>query len=251
MFPNLLILGGTTEATALCRAVAGAGLNGTVSLAGRVARPAAQPLPCRIGGFGGVSGLISYLREAGITHVVDATHPFAAQMSTNAISACKMAGVPLIALTRAPWTEGPGDRWIRVPDIAGAVAALDRPPARIMLAVGRMHLEEFAVHPQHAYLLRVVDPPRTSLPFPDHRLIVDRGPFTEQGDLALMRAHGTDLVVSKNAGGTGASAKILAARRLGLPVVMIERPRLPPRAEAHSAGEVLEWLAHAGTERGV
>lgn len=249
--PNPLILGGTVEATALCRALADRGLSGTISFAGRVERPVRQPLPQRVGGFGGVSGLSAYLRENAVTHVIDATHPFAAQMSRNAVAACAEAGVPLVALTRPPWQPQPGDDWTRVPDIAGAVAALDRPRARVMLAVGRMHLPDFAPNPQHAYLLRLVDPPKEALPFPDATVVVDRGPFSEEGDLALMREHGTEIVVSKNAGGTGAVAKIAAARRLGLPVIMIDRPALPARTELHSVEDALDWLAHAGTDLGV
>ncbi|MGR3493834.1 cobalt-precorrin-6A reductase [Citreimonas sp.] len=251
MRPNFLVLGGTTEATALCRALAEAGIAGTISFAGRVERPVRQPLPQRVGGFGGVGGLAAYLREHAITHVVDATHPFAAQMSANAVAACAEAGVPLVALTRPPWQEQAGDDWTRVPDIAGAVAALDRPRAHVMLAVGRMHLAEFAPNPQHAYLLRLVDPPKEALPFPDATVIVDRGPFTEDDDLALMREHGTEIVVSKNAGGTGAVSKIHAARRLGLPVIMIDRPALPARTEVHSVEDALAWLDHAGTDLGV
>ena len=251
MRPNLLILAGTTEATALARAAAEAGIAGTVSFAGRVARPLRQPLPQRVGGFGGVEGLVGYLRAARITHVVDATHPFAAQMSRNAVEACAETGVPLVALTRPPWTPEPGDRWIRVPDIPGAVAALDRPRMRVMLAVGRMHLAQFASNPQHAYLLRLVDPPDGPLPFPEAEVVVDRGPFDAAADRALMERHGTEIVVSKNAGGTGAHAKIAAARALGLPVVMIDRPALPERAEAASAAEVLNWIAHAGADLGV
>lgn len=251
MTPNLLVLGGTTEATALCRRLDAEGVRGCISFAGRVERPVRQPLPQRVGGFGGVAGLADYLRAERITHVVDATHPFAAQMSANAVAACKAADVPLIALTRAPWEQREGDRWQRVADIAGAVAALDRPASRVMLAVGRMHLSEFAPNPQHFYLLRLVDPPKEELPFPDYEVVVDRGPFTEEGDLALMRAHGIERVVSKNAGGTGASAKIAAARRLGLPVIMIDRPAIPPRTEAHCVDEVLRWLDHPATDLGV
>jgi len=249
--PNLLILGGTTEATALCRTLAATGVRGTISFAGRVERPVRQPLPQRIGGFGGVAGLAAYLKTEAITHVVDATHPFAAQMSRNAVAACAQAGVPLVALTRAPWTAQAGDRWTEVPDIAGAVAALDRPAARVMLAVGRMHLADFAPNPQHWYLLRLVDPPQSPPPLPNHHVIVSRGPFTYDDDLALMQAHGVSLVVSKNAGGNGARAKIDAARALGLEVIMIARPTLPARAEAHSPEAVLDWLhgpaAHATT----
>lgn len=251
MTPNLLVLGGTTEATALCRRLAKEGIAGTISFAGRVERPVRQPLPQRVGGFGGVAGLVTYLKYSGVTHAVDATHPFASRMSANAVSACAEAGVPLIALTRAPWIAQEGDNWIRVPDIAGAVAALDRPRTRVMLAVGRMHLAEFAPNPQHAYLLRLVDPPKEELPFPECHVVVDRGPFSEGDDLALMREHGIELVVSKNAGGTGAAAKISAARKLGLPVIMIDRPALPPRAEAHGVDEVLRWLSHARADRGV
>lgn len=245
------MLGGTTEATALCRRMAEVGVAGTISFAGRVARPVRQPLPQRVGGFGGVAGLVDYLRTQGITHVVDATHPFAAQMSANAVDACAEADVPLIALTRAPWLAQAGDDWTHVPDIAGAVAALDRPAMRVMLAVGRMHLAEFAPNPQQFYLLRLVDPPKDALPFPECHVVVDRGPFTEAGDLALMRDHRIDLVVSKNAGGTGASAKLAAARALGLPVIMIDRPALPPRREAHEVDEVLDWVRHTPTDLGV
>lgn len=248
---RLLILGGTTEATALANKMAELGLDGTVSFAGRVERPRRQPLPQRVGGFGGVDGLVTYLKDHQITHVVDATHPFAAQMSRNAVAACAAANVPLIALTRAPWAAQDGDNWTHVPDIEGAVAALERPAARVMLAVGRMHLPEFAPNPQHFYLLRLVDPPQTPPPFPDHHAIVDRGPFSIEADLDLMRDHRIDLVVSKNAGGTGAYAKIVAARQMGLPVIMIDRPALPPRHEAHSVDAVLDWAGHAGVNLGV
>ncbi len=248
---NLLILGGTTEATALARHVAEAGLRGIVSFAGRVERPVRQPLPQRVGGFGGPAGLAEYLRTEGITHVVDATHPFAAQMSFNAVAGCAQAAVPMVALTRAPWTEAPGDDWTHVPDIAGAVAALNRPACNVMLAVGRMHLAEFAPNPQHRYLLRLVDPPKAALPLPKTEVLVDRGPFSEDADRALMETYAIDLVVSKNSGGSGAYAKIAAARALDLPVIMIDRPPQPERISLHSVEEVMAWLGHAGTARGV
>lgn len=251
MTPNLLILAGTLEATALARAVAEAGLKGTVSFAGRVERPVRQPLPQRVGGFGGVQGLHDYLHAHAITHVIDATHPFAAQMSHNAITACAQADVPLIALTRAAWQREDGDDWTHVPDIAGAVAALACPAARVMLAVGRMHLAEFAPNPQHFYLLRLVDPPKDTLPLPKTHVLVSRGPFTQADDTALMRTHDIGIVVSKNAGGTGAYAKIAAARALDLPVIMIDRPAIAARREVTTPAQVLDWLAHPATDRGV
>ncbi|MFV0513220.1 MAG: cobalt-precorrin-6A reductase [Jhaorihella sp.] len=251
MTANLLILGGTLEATALCARLAQLRLHATLSLAGRVARPKRQPLPLRVGGFGGESGLTRYLKSEAITHVIDATHPFAAQMSRNAIAACAEADVPLVALTRAPWQAQDGDRWTHVHDMAGAVAALDRPRARVLLAVGRMHLAEFTPNPQHHYVLRLIDPPETPLPFPDCTVTIDRGPFTTRGDTALMKDHRIDLVVSKNSGGSGAVSKITAARSLGLPVIMIDRPDMPPRNEVHDTDAALSWLASHGIDLGV
>ncbi|WP_010546351.1 cobalt-precorrin-6A reductase [Sphingomonas elodea] len=251
--PNVLLLGGTTEASALARLLAAHGLPATLSYAGRTDSPRPQPVPVRIGGFGGVAGLAAYLREQRVTHLVDATHPFAATMSGHAVAAAAQAGVPLVALTRAAWTPEAGDRWQRVPDIAAAVAALAGPPRRILLALGRMHVAAFAAQPQHHYVLRFVDPPAEPPVLPRHHLVVDRGPFTPAGDQALMTAHGIDLVVCKNAGGSGAAAKLVAARALGIPVLMIDRPALPPRREVTDPQAVLDWLAHApsATKRGV
>ncbi|KRS11840.1 cobalt-precorrin-6X reductase [Roseovarius atlanticus] len=249
MTPTVLLLGGTTEAMQMGQALAAQGVRATISLAGRVKTPADQPLPVRVGGFGGVDGLVAHLKANGVTHLIDATHPFAAQMSANAVSACDALDLPLLALTRAPWQAGAQDRWTHVPDMEGAVAALSGRPRRVFLALGRMNLPAFAAQPQHDYLLRLVDAPGR-VPLPKAQVVVDRGPFEVEGDLALMRAHGTELVVSKNAGGTGAQAKIIAARQLGLPVVMIDRPAIPARTEAHSVEEVLSWL-HGATARGV
>lgn len=247
---NPLILGGAAEGAALARAMAEAGMQGTISLAGATARPKPLALPTRIGGFGGAAGLAEYIRAEGVTHVIDATHPFAAQMSRNAAEACAATQTPLIALTRPAWTPQPGDTWTRVPDIAGAVAALDRPRARVFLAVGRMHLADFAARPQHRYLLRLVDPPKAPLPLPDAHAVIARGPFDAEADRTLLAAERIDLLVSKNSGGTGAYAKIAAANALGLEVIMIDRPQAPDRPETDAIADILRWL-HAGTERGV
>lgn len=252
--PRILLLGGTTEASALAQALADGGLRATFSYAGRVNNPRAQPLPTRVGGFGGAEGLARHLTDEAITHLIDATHPFAARMSASAAAAARIAGVPLLALTRPPWAPATGDQWQQVPDIAAAVAALAGPPQRILLALGRMHLAEFASQAQHHYVLRLVDPPSTPIPLPDHHVRVDRGPFDFEGDTALLRHHRITRVVCKNAGGEGARAKLLAARALGLPVLMVQRPLPPPRAEVHDIAAVFDWLHHtpsAGAERGV
>ncbi|MBN9144484.1 MULTISPECIES: cobalt-precorrin-6A reductase [unclassified Novosphingobium] len=249
---HILLLGGTTEASALARLLAAQGMSATLSYAGRTENPRPQPVPCRIGGFGGVEGLVAYLREHRVTHLVDATHPFAARMSAHASAAARIAGVPFVALTRPAWRMGQGDNWTGVAGIEEAVAALAGPPRRVLLALGRMHVDAFAAQPQHHYLLRFVDAPDAPPLLPDHHLVVDRGPFSVAGDRALLRDHAIDLVVSKNAGGTGAQAKLIAARELGLPVLMIERPAMPDRRELFRPEEVLDWIAHTpATERGV
>jgi len=206
--------------------------------------PADQPLPTRIGGFGGVSGLADYLRREGITHVIDATHPFAAEMSRNAVAACADTGTPLIALERAPWVKAAGDNWIEVADITSAVAALPLERTRVFLAIGRQHIAPFGARPQHAYTLRFVDPPEDALPLPDADIIVSRGPFTLGGELELMRAREIEWIVARNSGGAGARAKIDAARAIGLPVIMLARPQLPDRLRVESVAEVMQWLGH-------
>ncbi|ACM00999.1 cobalt-precorrin-6A reductase [Cereibacter sphaeroides] len=240
---RILLLGGTTEASRMARALAEAGLPAVFSYAGRTAAPVAQPLPLRVGGFGGTEGFAAYIRAEGITHVIDATHPFAAQMSRNAVEACAATGTALVALERAPWAAGPGDRWIRVPSIEAAAEALPEAPARVFLAIGRQHLAAFAGRAQHHYLLRLVDPP-DALPLPRAEAIVARGPFTLAEDLDLLRRHGIQWIVAKNAGGEGARAKLDAARELGLPVVLIDRPEIPPRPRVETPEAVLGWLAH-------
>ena len=249
--PTLLILGGTTEARVLAQQVDAAGIAAIYSYAGRTALPEPLPVPTRIGGFGGPEGLASYLQTTGITHVVDATHPFASIMSRNAVEACRATGLPLVALTRPAWAPLDSDIWVRAPDMERAVAALDTEPQRIFLAIGRKEVGRFAARPQHHYLLRLVDPPRTPPPLPNHDIVIAKGPFSVEGDLELLRAHKIGLVVSKNSGGSGARAKIDAARMLGLPVLMIDRPEIPERHEVHSVAEVLDWIAHSGTDRGV
>jgi precorrin-6A/cobalt-precorrin-6A reductase len=250
---RLLILGGTTEASQLARALHTAGFDAVFSYAGRTAAPLAQPLPTRIGGFGGVPGLVDYLRTAGISHVIDATHPFAAGMSKNAISACIETKTPLLGLERPAWCAGVDDHWQRVPDLEAAITALPDCPARVFLAIGKQTLAPFAAKPQHHYLLRLVDPPEAALPLPDAQAVIARGPFTPEGDEALLRAHRITHIVAKNSGGSGAEAKLIAARKLTLPVILIDRPALPSRETVGSVPHVLDWLHHHGasTERGV
>jgi len=241
---RVLLLGGTTEASDLAKAFADQGIDAVFSYAGRTQAPLRQPLPQRIGGFGGVAGLVDYLHENAITHLIDATHPFAAQMSHHAVQAAALTKTPLIAFERAPWQAAQGDQWQHVPDMAGAVAALPDDPAQVFLAIGRQHLEDFAAKPQHHYLLRLVDHP-AALPLPHATALIARGPFTLQGDLDLLQSHRITHIVAKNAGGSGARAKLDAARALSLPVILINRPFVPDRPRVDSVPQVLAWLHRA------
>ncbi|HMM10048.1 MAG TPA: cobalt-precorrin-6A reductase [Paracoccus solventivorans] len=246
---RVLLLGGTTEAAAMARALAEAGVEALYSYAGRTSAPRPQPLPLRIGGFGGAEGLAACLHEGGFTHVIDATHPFAASISRNAVAACAAAGVPLLALERPAWAQAAGDDWTPVPDLAAAAAALPRMPANVFLAIGRQNLDVFAGLP-HRWLLRFVDP--EPVPLPRASRVVDRGPFTPAGDMALMRDHRIQIVVAKNAGGEGARAKLDAARALRLPVVMVARPAIPARETVASVAQAMAWLHRTPpAERGV
>jgi precorrin-6A/cobalt-precorrin-6A reductase len=239
-----LILGGTRDANRLADAAARLGLDAVYSYAGRTEAPATQALPTRIGGFGGASGLADYIRQEKVTHVVDATHPFAAEMSRNAVAACAETGTALIALERAPWEKTADDNWIEVANVTAAAAALPERPARVFLAIGRQHLAPFGDKPQHIYTLRFVDSPNGALPLRDAEVIVSRGPFTLAGDLELMRSRGIAWIVARNAGGTGAQAKIDAARELRLPVIMIARPAVPDRPRTEQIDDVLAFLGH-------
>lgn len=248
--PRILLLGGTTEASLAAHALAQAGVKAVFSYAGRTQSPAPQPLPMRVGGFGGAGGMIDYIKAEGISHVIDATHPFAAQISANAQTACAALGLPLLALQRAPWVAGVGDDWRDVGDIAGAVAALPSQPARVFLAIGKQNVQAFAALPQHHFLLRLVDAPAAP-PLPNATVIIAKGPFDVAGDTALLRDHRITHIIAKNAGGAGAEAKLIAARALGLPVIMIARPQLPARDTAASVPDMMAWLAHHSAHRGV
>jgi precorrin-6A/cobalt-precorrin-6A reductase len=240
---RLLILGGTAEASQLVAAMAGrAEIAPILSLAGRTQRPAASPVPMRVGGFGGAEGLRAYLGAEAIEAVVDATHPFAAQMSRHAAEACGALQVPLLIFTRPPWQREDGDRWIEVATMDEAAHALGAEPRHVFLTQGRLQLGAFAGAPQHRYLVRAIERPDAIDALPRHRLILARGPFDLEDEEALMRQEKIDIVVSKNSGGAATYAKIAAARRLGLSVVMVRRPGKPDVARTSELGEVLDWL---------
>jgi len=239
---RLLILGGTSEATALTRELAGApGVAPILSLAGATEHPAPSPIQRRIGGFGGAVGLAAFLRAEGIEAIVDATHPFAARMSMNAAAAAQATGTPIVVFTRPPWERRDGDRWLEVATMDEAVDALGPRRRTVFLTQGRLRLAAFKRAPQHHYVVRAIDRPEIAA-LPDCRLILARGPFALADEIALMRHERIDVVVTKNSGGAATYPKIEAARALGIEVVIVARPK-PPQAETlHDLDAVLAWI---------
>ena len=243
---RILILGGTTQARELAQRLAGRhDLAVTLSLAGRTAHPAAQPVPVRVGGFGGVQGLAAHLIAGRIDTLVDATHPYAAIISANAARAAQTAGVPLLALRRPPWVAVAGDRWREVADAGAAMRALGDAPRRIFLALGRNDIAAFVAAPQHRYLVRSVDPVEPPLRVPQACYVIGRGPFRQADDHVLLVAHGIEIVVAKNSGGEATYGKIAAARALGLQVIMLQRPTLPAVPAVETIEEAVAWIDHA------
>ena len=238
---TILLLGGTAEARALAEVLHDAGTRVISSLAGRVARPRLPVGEVRIGGFGGPQALAAWLAEREIGAVVDATHPFAERISASASSACAAAGVPLLRLERPGWTEGDGDDWHWVDDLDEAAAAVPGLGSRVLLTSGRQGLAAFAGDHDSWYLIRCVDPPDVALP-PRHEVRLDRGPYTLEGELRLIDEHSIDLLVTKDSGGSLTEAKLAAARRRGMPVVVVRRPPRPGVATVATVAEAADWV---------
>ncbi len=241
---RILILGGTTEASGLAAALAGQGrFQPLLSLAGRTSDPNPQPIPTPVGGFGGAEGLARLQRDERIEALIDATHPFAAVMSHNAARAADATGVPLLALRRPPWMPQTGDRWREVTGMGEAVRAIGEAPRRVFLTVGRLELRPFAAAPQHAYVVRTIEPIDDALPVPNVIAIRDRAPFDEAAERALMAHEGIEVLVTKNSGGAATYPKIAAARALGIPVVLVARPEKPEGVtEVAGVAGALAWL---------
>jgi precorrin-6A/cobalt-precorrin-6A reductase len=234
---RVLILGGTTEGRALATALTGSYV--ISSLAGRTSAPLLPPGEVRIGGFGGAAGLAAYLREQRIDALVDATHPFAATMSGHATAAAAATGVPLLVLRRPGWTEAPGDRWFRVPSLALAATNLPQIGHRVFLTTGRQSIAAFAAVDECWFLARSVEPPAPPMPGRLETLL-DRGPFTLEGERRLLAEHRIDVLVSKDSG--GAAAKLTAAREAGLPVVLIDRPPAPAAPTVATVDAARVWV---------
>ncbi len=259
---NILILGGTGEASALADLLVGDDrFNPMLSLAGRTATPRLPPIPWRSGGFGGLEGLKRYLIENSVQALIVATHPFAVQMRQNAVIVARATRIPVLMIERPAWKPGDGDRWTEVPDMQQAAAALGEIPRRVLLTIGRQDLAPFTAAPWHDYTIRSVEaPPPESLP-PRANIIIARGPFTEVAERQMLTQAEIEVIVTKNSGGAATEAKLHAARALGINVVMVARPRWPDTSDlnvgiAVDAPGALRWLdqlhpAESPAKRGV
>ncbi|TPQ21485.1 cobalt-precorrin-6A reductase [Streptomyces sporangiiformans] len=241
---HVLVLGGTAEARELAASLAARpGVRVTTSLAGRVSRPGSLDGDVRIGGFGGAEGLAEWLRAHHVDAVADATHPFAAGITANAARAAAVVGVPVVVLRRPGWEPRPGDRWHSVASLAEAADLLPSLGRRVFLTTGRLGLSAFARVPELYFLVRSVEAPGP--PMPRHtEVLLARGPFSVEGETALLREHRIDVLVTKDSGGASTSAKLTAARALGLPVVVVRRPPLPEGVTP--ASDVAETLTRLG-----
>ncbi len=241
---RVLILGGTGDASELAAKVAIIpGIEVITSLAGRTSQPSTPVGHVRVGGFGGGTGLAVYLREQRINLLIDATHPFAAQMSWNAATAAKEVGIPYLMLVRPAWAKVAGDNWIEVESVSCAVKAIPVTAKRVFLTIGRQQLAAFATLTETWFLMRSIDPPDVAIPH--GQLLLDRGPFNLASERKLLRDYQIEAIVSKNSGGEATYSKIIAARELGIPIVMVQRQALPPGEQVADVESAVAWLSQS------
>lgn len=242
---NLLILGGTAEAIELAaRAAKIPNVNVITALAGRTQHPVLPSTTTQIGGFGGVAGLANYLQSKHIHLLIDATHPFAAKISWNAAAAAAQTGVPHLMFVRSAWDKAEDDHWIEVENNQAAARILPSLAQRIFLTIGRQELATFASLKTLWFLMRMIEPPLPNAPVPPGKLLLERGPFSLEQERSLLQQYEIAAIVSKNSGGGATYAKIIAARELRIPVVMVQRPSLPVAEQASDLNSALSWLSN-------
>ncbi|AFZ08437.1 precorrin-6A reductase [Oscillatoria nigro-viridis PCC 7112] len=244
MKKRLLILGGTGDAAELAaRASQIAEIEVVSSLAGRTQQPFTPKTgTVRIGGFGGAAGLAAFLVDRPIDLLIDATHPFAARISANAAVAAAECNVPYLMLVRPAWERVEGDRWIEVAGHSEAARALLGQSRRVFLTIGRQELAAFAGLDAIWFLMRAIDPPALNTPIPNGKLLLARGPFSLEEERQLLLEYQIDTIVSKNSGGGATYAKIVAARELGIPVVMVQRPPIADVEQVADVEGAIAWL---------
>ncbi len=239
---TLLLLAGTGEARQIANALHQAGYTDVIaSLAGATRHPKPLPVPIRIGGFGGADAQKEFIINKGISAVVDATHPFANQISLRTSALCQSLDLPYVQLLRDPWHPEPEDRW--VPVKTGA-AAKDNIPSgsTVFLAVGRQTLLEFEGLRKCTLICRQIDAPEGPFPFENGRFLVGQPPFSVEDELELFKKLKIDWLAVKNAGGAASKTKLTAAQKLGIPVLMLERPIQPGAPKLRTVEEALTWI---------
>ncbi len=237
----VLVLGGTSEARELADELVDAGIPVVSSLAGRVTNPRLPAGDVRIGGFGGPTALARWLIDHEVVAVVDATHPFAERISSSAAQACSDAGIRLVRLERPGWTPTTQDRWHWVDSLDDAASAVADLGSRVFLTTGRQGLASFSAMTDAWFLIRCVETPELPLPC-RHQVLLDRGPYVLDGELALIDEHRIDLLVTKDSGGTYTRPKLDAARMRGLPVIVVRRPARPSAHTVSTVDQALDWL---------
>jgi precorrin-6A/cobalt-precorrin-6A reductase len=243
---HLLILGGTGEAARLARGTLvrfGDRMAVTTALAGRTRRPGPIVGQVRIGGFGGAAGLALYLIDREIDCLIDATHPFAAVISRAARVATERTGVPRLSLRRPPWRRHPLDRWIEVDSVEAAARLVGQVGRRAWLTVGASAIGAFAPATGVHFVVRLIDTPREDLPLRLHEVVLGRGPFSLGEERLLIQRHAIDVLVCKASGGAATEAKLIVARELGVPVIMVRRPAPEPGRAVETVEAALDWLA--------
>lgn len=238
---TILLLAGTGEAQTLARELSEQGRDLVASLAGATRAPRALGVPLRTGGFGGAEGFAAFLQEAGITAVLDATHPFAAHISNRSAAVCAGQGIPYCQLLRPEWTAGPGDNWVFIDREEDAAAHIPE-GARVFLATGRQTLERFANLTGRYLICRQIDPPEAAFPYENGEYRIGRPPFSEAHERDLFKRLAIDWLVVKNAGGSAPMSKLLAGRDLGLPVIVINRPEQPDAPRVETVEAALTWV---------
>ncbi len=240
---RVLILGGTGDAVRLAAKVANIpGIEAIASLAGRTREPANLVGNVRIGGFGGVLGLVNYLQEMHIDVLIDATHPFANQISENAAAATQEVGISRLMVIRPPWEKLEDDYWLEVEDNIAAAKVLSSQSQRVFLTIGRQEIATFAHLQKIWFLMRMIDPVNADVLVPPGLILCDRGPFTLENEQEILLKYNIDTIVSKNSGGSATYPKIIAARKLGLKVVMVNRPPIPPGEQVPDVESAYRWL---------
>jgi precorrin-6A/cobalt-precorrin-6A reductase len=240
---RVLILGGTGDARELAARVANiTGIEAIASLAGATREPVTPVGNVRVGGFGGMAGLVNYLREMQIDVLIDATHPFASQISENAAQAAQQIGISRLLLNRPPWEKLPGDNWLEVENNIDAAAILENQGQRVFLTIGRQEISTFAHLQKIWFLMRMIDPPKADAIIPNGLILYDKGPFNLDNEKEILTQYSIDTIVSKNSGGNATYSKIIAARELGIKVIMVKRPPVPAGEQVTDVDSAVMWL---------